>query len=316
MKHARAAGKARGAALAPSRARAPATRLAGSLAAVLAAFVALASTAPALSAPLSPAQTRPLPRVASFGLCADQMLLMLAARGQIASVSAEASGPLSAYAARARGIPVNRGAAEQIIAARVSVLLVSDAVDQRSAAALARFGVTVVSLPQAGTWPEIEAMTRQIARAIGRPARGDALVAQMRMRLAKVRPNTPRSTWPSVIYYRPDGGGAGKGSFVDLALSAAGFRNLQVEWGPPLWGGVPAERVVRTPPDLFAVSYFDTSRNASSILRRNPVLWGKARTRPVMPIHGKYWNCASPLLVDAVEQLASERRAFIQRTRR
>jgi iron complex transport system substrate-binding protein len=244
------------------------------------------------------------------------MLLMLGTRGQIASVSAQATGPLSAYAAQARDLPVNRGAAEQIIASRASILLVSDAVDQRSAAALARFGVKVIPLPDASTWPQIEAMTHAIARAIGRPARGQAVIAQMRARLTKARPTNPHSTWPSVIYYRPDGGGAGTGSFVDLALSSAGFRNLQAEWGPPLWGGVPAERVVRTPPDLFAVSYFDTSRNAASILRRNPVLWGKARTRPVMPIHGKYWNCGSPLLVDAVEQLAAHRGAFLKRTRR
>ena len=142
------------------------------------------------------------------------------------------------------------------------------------------------------------------------------MIADMRARLAKVRPVTPRRTWPSVIYYRPDGGGAGKGSFVHLALESAGLRNLQADWGPPLWGGVPAERVVRTPPDMFAVSYFDTGRNASAILRRNPVLWGKARTRPVINVHGKYWNCGSPLLVEAVEQLARTRTRLTERTGR
>jgi iron complex transport system substrate-binding protein len=94
---------------------------------------------------------------------------------------------------------------------------------------------------------------------------------------------------------------------VDLALTAAGFRNLQREWGPPMWSGIPVERIVRSPPDLFAVSYFDTNTRASSVLRRNPVLWGAARSRPVLNVHGKYWNCGSPLLVEAVEQLAGER---------
>jgi iron complex transport system substrate-binding protein len=255
-----------------------------------------------------PASAAQLPRAASFGLCADQMLLMLGDSAQIASVSSQATGPLSFYAKRAASFPANRGAAEEIIASGAKILLVSDAMDQRSAAALAGFGVKVVQVPFANEWEEVERMTRDVARALGQPRRGEAVIADMRARLARVRPSEPRSQWPTVIYYRPDGGGAGAGTFVDSSLTAAGFRNLQREWGPPLWEGVPMERVVRHPPDLFAVSYFDTGRESTAILRRNPVLWGKARTRPVLNVHGKYWNCGSPLLVEAVEQLAAERR--------
>lgn len=264
----------------------------------------------------APAGAAPLPRAASFGLCADQMLLMLGDRAQIASVSAQATGPLSFYAERARDFPANRGTAEEIIASGAKLLLVSDAMDQRSAEALSRFGVKVIQVPLANEWTEVERMTREIAGALGQPRKGEAVIADMRARLARVRPAEPRSDWPTVIYYRPDGGGAGAGTFVDASLSAAGFRNLQREWGPPLWSGVPVERVVLQPPDMFAVSYFDTGTRASAILRRNPVLWGKARTRPVLNVHGKYWNCGSPLLVDAVEQLAAERRRFLGKDRK
>lgn len=267
-----------------------------------------------LSGPV-PAQARPLPRIASFGLCADQMAMMLAAPGQIASVSDQATGPLSFYAAKARSFPANRGSAEEIIASRVRVLLVSDVVNKRSADALASFGVQVVNVPFASSWQEVDAMTRQIARAIGRETTGEAVIADMHRRLARVRPSGPQSAWPTVVYYRSDGGGAGKGTFVDVSLEAAGFRNLQAEWGPPLWSGVPVEQVVSHPPDMFAVSYFDTSTHSSTILRRNPVLWGHARSRPVLNVHGKYWNCGSPLLVDAVEQLAAERTRLIRAKR-
>lgn len=263
-----------------------------------------------------PAGAAPLPRAASFGLCADQMLLMLGDSAQIASVSAQATGPLSFHARRARDFPANRGTAEEIIASGARLLLVSDAMDQRSAEALSRFGVKVIQVPLANEWTEVERMTREIAGALGRPRKGEAVIADMRARLARVRPAEPRSDWPTVIYYRPDGGGAGAGTFVDASLSAAGFRNLQREWGPPLWSGVPVERVVLQPPDMFAVSYFDTGTRASAILRRNPVLWGKARTRPVLNVHGKYWNCGSPLLVDAVEQLAAERRRLLGKDRK
>ncbi|HEX7858482.1 MAG TPA: hypothetical protein VF503_32765 [Sphingobium sp.] len=78
---------------------------------------------------------------------------------------------------------------------------------------------------------------------------------------------------------------------------------------------MPVEQVVRHPPDLFAVSYFDTSTHSSAILRRNPILWRHARSRPVLNVHGKYWNCGSPLLVDAVEQLATERTRLLRAKR-
>lgn len=256
------------------------------------------------------------PRVASFGLCADQMLMLLGDRTQIASVSDQAAGPLSQYATRARGLPVNRGSAEEILASGATILLTSSTVEKRSADALAKFGITVVELPFANSWDDVEAMTRLTALAIGQRARGETVIADMRRRLARVAPSEPRSAWPTVIYYRPDGGGAGAGTFVDASLVAAGWRNLQVDWGPPLWSGVPAERVVLNPPDAFAVSYFDTSSNASSVLRRNPVLWGRARNRPLLNIPGKYWNCGSPLLIEAVELLAAERAKFVARRSR
>ena len=261
----------------------------------------------ALIATSASATGRSLPRVASFGLCADQMLLMLADPGQIVSVSDQATGPLSVYRDRARAFPQNRGSAEEVIASGATLLLYSDTMNRRSADALASFGIKTISVPFANSWAEVDAMTRLIARAIGREARGEAVIADMHRRLARVRPAEPTAQWPTVIYYRPDGGGAGTGTFVDESLRAAGFRNLQAEWGPPLWSGVPVEWVVRHPPDFFAVSYFDTNNNASSVLRRNPVLWGHARTRPVLNVPGKYWNCGSPLLVEAVELLARER---------
>lgn len=275
------------------------------------AFLLTLGAAAVIAAPS--AQAGPKPKAVSFGLCADQMLLILADPAQIASVSAQAHGPLSALSERAKAYPANRGSAEDVIASGAKLLLQSDAVSKASAAALASFGVRVIEVPFANSWAEVDRMVRVVAKELGQAERGEALIRNMHQRLARVAPKSPRSTWPSIIYYRPDGGGAGAGTFVNISFEAAGFRNLQTEWGPPLWSGVPAERVVRQPPDMFAVSYFDTSNNGSSVLRRNPVLWGQAKRRPVINVPGKYWNCGSPLLVDAVEMLAAERAKWMRR---
>lgn len=269
----------------------------------LAAMLMTAAVAPATAVP---------PRVASYGLCADQMALMLADRAQIAAVSDQATSPLSHYADRAKGLPVTRGAAEEIIASGAQVFLTSDNLNPYTAKALAQTNITVFRLPLANSWAEVEDLTRNVALALGQPGRGEAILADMHRRLERLREHpAPR---PRVAYYRPDGGGAGRGTFGDIAIEAAGFANLQHEIGIDGWRGVPLEKVVLSPPDAFITSYFDTNRRNANFLRRNPVLWGTARLRPTIDVPGQYWNCGTPLLVLAAETMTRERKRLFPAT--
>lgn len=263
----------------------------------LAVVVIAAAVAPATAAP----------RVASYGLCADQMALMLADRAQIAAVSDQATSPLSHYAVQAKGLPVTRGSAEEIIASGAQVFLISDRITPYTATALAQTNITVLSLPLANSWAEVEDLTRSVARAVGQPQRGEAILKDMHRRLERLAEERPSAS-PRVVYYRPDGGGAGRGTFVDIALEAAGFTNMQRSMGIEGWRGVPIEKVVLSPPDAFIISYFDTNQRNTSFLRRNPVLWGTARMRPTIGVTGKYWNCGTPLLVLAAEEMARKRK--------
>lgn len=271
----------------------------------LAVAVISAATAPAAEA----TAPGPLPRVASHGLCADQMALMLADRNQIVAVSDQATGPLSHFAKRADGVPVTWGSAEEIIASGAQVFLTSDKVDLYTAKALAQMNITVLRLPLANSWAEVEDLTRTVASALGQPRRGEDILADMHRRLKKLAENPALGEKrPRVVYYRPDGGGAGRGTFVDIAIEAAGFVNMQHEAGINGWRGVPIEQVVLNPPDAFIASYFDTDRRNASFLRRNPVLWSTARVRPTIDVPGKYWNCGTPLLVLAAETMARQRK--------
>ena len=265
-----------------------------------------------VTAAVAPA-TAAVPRVASYGLCADQMALMLADRDQIVAVSDQATGPLSHYAARAKGLPVTRGSAEEIIASGAQVFLTSDNLNPYTAKALAQTNITVLTMPLANSWADVEDLTRSVARALQQSRRGEAILADMHRRLERLARDKP-ATLPRVVYYRPDGGGAGRGTFVDIAIEAAGFANLQREIGIDGWRGVPLEKVVLSPPDAFITSYFDTNRRNANFLRRNPVLWGTARLRPTIDVPGKYWNCGTPLLVLAAETMANERKRLFPAT--
>ena len=270
----------------------------------LAAVLMTATVAPATAA---------APRVASYGLCADQMALMLADRAQIAAVSDQATTPLSHYADRAKGLPVTRGSAEEIIASGAQVFLTSDSLNPYTVKALAQTNITAFRLPLANSWAEVEDLTRSVALVLGQTGRGEAILADMHGRLERLAREKPAPR-PRVAYYRPDGGGAGRGTFVVITIEAAGFANLQHEIGIDGWRGVPLEKVVLSPPDAFITSYFDTNRRNANFLRRNPVLWGTARLRPTIDVPGKYWNCGTPLLVLAAETMARERKRLFPAT--
>ncbi|NBC95101.1 MAG: ABC transporter substrate-binding protein [Deinococcus-Thermus bacterium] len=239
------------------------------------------------------------PRAASTTLCGDQYLLTLAEPAQIVSLSWQATGPLSHYAERARGYPTNRGSAEEVI--------LSHGVDPQTRRVLDAFEITHVEVESVPGFDGVARNVRRVAAALGRPAAGEAAIAAMRARLDALR-GEARGPDPLVAYFRPDGGGAAADTFVDAALRAAGYRNLQRELGQRGWSRLPAEALVRHPPDGFVVSFFDTTAaSVSTRLRRNPILDAAMARGTVIAVPGRFWLCAHPLLVDAAELLARER---------
>lgn len=250
------------------------------------------------------------PRAASTTLCGDQYLLALADRSQIASVSWMAIGPHSFHADRAAGLPQNRGAIEQLVAAGADLLVTGPGTDPQTRRALARFGIDAVEIDMAPDFDGIAANLRRVATALGEPARGEAAVAAMQARLAALAP-PPDAPRPRIVYYRPDGGGAGLGTIVDAALSAAGYANLQAERGMRGWGGLPAEALALDPPDGFVISYFDTgAQSVRRRLGRNPILQAAFGAKPVVAVPGDRWACAHPMVVEAVAALVAARQLF------
>lgn len=255
------------------------------------------------------------PRAASTTVCADQYLLALADRDRIASLSWMAPGPYSYLAAEAEGLPLNRGGLEELVAAGADLVILSGGADARTRRALAAFGIEAVVIEHATDFEGVAENLRIVAEAIGRPERGAALAAEMAARLAAAAP-PPGAPRPRVVYYRPDGGGAGAGTFVDAVLIAAGYVNMQAEKGQTGWTGLPAEFLAVDPPDGFVVSFFDsTEASVQSRLQRNPILERAFRARPVLDVPGPQWACPHPYAVTAVETLAAARPLFAESAR-
>jgi iron complex transport system substrate-binding protein len=262
----------------------------------------------ALSTALPSTIASGLPRVASTSMCADEYVLLLADRTQIASLSSQARSPLAVYADRAKGLKLNHRDVEEMARDRVD-LVVDDGADRQFSSALGLLGIKTVGLPlpTAYTVEEIESAVEGVAAAVGHQDRAAAINADIRIRVAALRADAPSFQHrPIVAYFRPDGGGAGSDTFVDTALGLGGFRNLQALAGQRGWQRMSMEDIIQNPPQAFVISFFDNQRNSLSAVRgRNPLL-GRFDA-PVISTPGKMWICLSPSLVAAAESLRSAR---------
>ncbi|MCB9957556.1 MAG: ABC transporter substrate-binding protein [Rhodospirillaceae bacterium] len=257
------------------------------------------------AAPPAAGSSATLPRVASVGLCADHYVLALADPGQIASLSREAVGPLSPQRDRAAAYPLNRGSAEDLLMSGAEVVVMRSWGAAATAAMAERFGMRVVRLGDGDRLADLPANLRLVGDAIGRADAGEAMAQAAERLIAAVPPQRPGD--PVAAYLGPAGGTAGPGTFVDDVLVAAGLGNLTGELGRPGWGHIDLETMVLTPPDLFVLSFFDTTRPSLTVaLARHSVFRDLAVDMPVLTVPGAYWPCTSPHLVDAVAHLAGE----------
>ncbi len=264
---------------------------------VLFALMMMAAT-PAFAAPQ---------RVVSLDYCADQYVLALADRVQIAALSRGAQRDDSYFRDRARGIRQVRPDLEDVLALKPDLIVRNWGGPWDAERVYARFGVTVLHVGDAHTFADARADVLSAARALGHEERGETIARDMDARLARLRAEATRSP-PPVMYLSSGGAVAGSGVLMDDVIRAAGGRNV---WTGESWTVLPLERMVETPPALIALAFFDNGRtriNAWSPAR-NPVLQrALARTQTVR-LPPAAIACESWYALDAAEQIAAALRA-------
>ena len=190
-------------------------------------------------------------RVVSLNLCADQLLLPLADRDQIAGLTRNADDPqMSAEARAARGLPILTTSAEEIVATRPDLVVGMPASGSPALTALPGQRYTALDLNAANTFAEIEQSIRETATAIGHPERGEALIAGMKRELAQV----PRvGEGRTAAYYQRRGYLTGSGTLIDEIMTRVGLVNLATRIGKPALSQVSLEEMVAARPDFLIV---------------------------------------------------------------
>ncbi len=243
------------------------------------------------------AQTPAAVRALSLDQCADQYLLALAPEA-IVGLSPRADDPDSRLRARAAGHPLRRPSAEAVLAARPSVVVRHWGGDARLTQALQRRGVRVVTVAEASDIAGVRANVRAVATALGRRARGEALIADMDRRLT-----ASRGAWRgrAALYLTPGAFTAGPGTLIDTLLQAAGLRNLAQA---PGFQPAPAEAVVLRPPAAVVRGFFDQIGWTRFSPGRQPALNRALAGRTVAALPADLLGCPAWFVGEAAERLA------------
>jgi iron complex transport system substrate-binding protein len=189
-------------------------------------------------------------RIVSLNVCADQYLLALADPGQIAALSRNARDPeLSAAADKARGFRVLHRGAEDVLTIQPDLILGFPAGPGKVAGAPPGHWPTL-GLASAESHGAILDQIRQVARAVGHPERGEALIAAMERDLAAL----PRAKRGGVAaYYQRRGFMTGTGTLIDDLMTRVGLVNLATRLGKPALAQVSLEEMVAARPDWLIV---------------------------------------------------------------
>jgi iron complex transport system substrate-binding protein len=248
-------------------------------------------------------------RVVSINLCTDQLAMMLAAPGQLVSVSDLAADPhSSAMAETARAYPVNQGRAEEVYLLAPDLVLAGAYTDPATVQMLRRVGLRVEQFDTAKSMTDTRDRIAQMARVLGREDAGAALIAEFDARLAVLETKTgPR---PRAALYHPNGYTLGGGTLADDILRAAGFRNLAAELGHRGGGTLPLEQLVMAAPDLLISAAPLPGASRSEAVLGHPALDALRKGRAGLRITSPDWICGTPHVLNAVERLTDARRAM------
>jgi iron complex transport system substrate-binding protein len=244
-------------------------------------------------------------RIVSANLCADRLVLQLADRRNVVSVSYFAADPaFSTVVDAAAGIRINHGSVEDIVSLHPDLVVLGSSTSLSTGAMLRSLGIRVYELPSANSIEATRSIIRALARTIGTPERGEQLIAGMERRLAALPRPAHRL---KAADYQAGGWSAGRHTMADDLFRRLNLGNVAAEAGIDGFGALPLETLVASSPDLIV--FEDTGSEAPSIagdLLHHPALvHGHAR---IVRMPMRLWACPDPAVADAAALIAGAAR--------
>ncbi len=259
-----------------------------------------------LSARNVAAETPPI-KVASINLCADQLVLLLADKEQIRSLSTLSHDEAgSFYFEKARSFPTNDGHAEEILTLQPDVVIVGQYSNKHTVALLKEVGLTLQTLPIANSIEAVLDNILNVAKWVGHRQRGEALIATLRNRLLALE--SPQESRPLAAVYDPNGYTSGGQSVRGQIMEYAGWRNAASLAGIESYGKLTLEAIIKLQPDALIESpYSPGTYSRAQAMSQHPALLAAGLDPQIIHIPSRMTVCGGPWTFDVIELLQAER---------
>lgn len=272
-------------------------------------FGALAVVAALLGAAVSAAAADPPKRVVSMNLCTDQLALLLAAPGQLVSVSYLARDPgASALAREAASVPVNHGLAEEIFLLEPDLILAGVYTTRATVSMLRRLGFRVEEFAPENDFDDIRANIARMGALLGREPGARALAAELDLALAAAAARPASHPRPLAAPVYANAFTTGRGTLMSKVIEAAGYDNLGSRLGFEGTARLPLEVLVLSRPDLLIGGdrRWEAPAMAQEVLA-HPALRRIAAETASAEVASRYTVCGAPFTAGAVAILTEAR---------
>jgi len=266
-------------------------------------FLLVSAVSPG-AAPTQGEGASPPRRVVSMNLCTDQLAMMIAAPGQLYSVSSLARDPaMSLMANQARAFRPNHGLAEEVFSMQPDLILVGSMTTRATVAMLKRLGFPVVELPFETSFDDMRANIRLMGEVLHQTDRANRLIEQFDADLNRLQQvQAPRRT---AVLLHPHSYTSGTGTLANEILNAARYDNVAERLGLSSVSKLPLEQLVLAAPDLVVTdSAWEEAPALAQKTFSHPALLALEATSAKAVSATNRWICATPQLIDLIADLS------------
>lgn len=246
-------------------------------------------------------------RVVSMNLCTDQLAMLLAAPGQLVSVSAIASDPLvSPMAEEAATYPPNHGGAEEVFLLDPDLVVAGEWSDPTVISMLRRLGLRVEQFSVETRLDQIPGQIARMGELLGNERGASALIRRFETEIAALiaPPDGPRAA-----FYYPNGYTLGTGSLAHDIVETAGFSHIADELARSDSGQLALELLITAAPDLVIGTQVYPGASRSEEILRHPALRALIADSNGYDT-GPEWVCGTPAVLTALADLVALREAI------
>ena len=241
-------------------------------------------------------------RVVSINLCTDQLAMMLAAPGQLVSVTHLARDPAaSVMADAAQAYPINRAQAEEVYLLHPDLVLAGRYTAQPTVAMLRRLGIPVAVFEPAESFAALQADIARMGTLLDRQTEATAMARAFAARLAQIRAASPSGPRPLAATWSARGYMSGRESLAGEILTSAGFDTLASRLGRARGSYLPLEALVLANPDLVVTGRLEKGHSRAEEPLTHPAF--RALTGNRTALEDRDWICGLPSVLEATDRI-------------